>query len=63
MNYDAELKEVVYMNGSLYGTIYGDKKGRFDDGTQVHTSLVLDVEEVTNGEIYQTRNSRYLVRD
>lgn len=29
-----------YYRGMLLGTIYGDQKGRFFDGTSVHTSVV-----------------------
>jgi hypothetical protein len=62
MNYDAELKQFSYFEPCGYGTIYGDKKGRFTDGEPIRTSTVLGKEEYSEGFIYQTRNSRYFVR-
>jgi hypothetical protein len=53
--YDAELHGYAAWDGRLLGRIYGDKKGRFADGTLVTTSLV--VEQV--GDIVTTKNSTY----
>ena len=41
----------------VYGTIYNDLKGRFKDGTKIHTSTVLKANFV-EGTI-ETRNSVY----
>jgi hypothetical protein len=56
--YDAILKNARWTGKSISGFIYGDRKGRFRDGTFVHTS------SVSHGyglEIYHTRNSVYKV--
>lgn len=42
---------------SLVGFIYSDKKGRFEDGTEVTTSTVVDIV----GSLAYTRNSVYLL--
>ena len=41
----------------VVGTVYNDIKGRFPDGTLIHTSMVLQADFV-NGVI-ETRNSVY----
>lgn len=59
MNYDAELRDWAYTEnmgiGQYHGYIYGDKKGRFEDGTYVHTSKVIEL----SGDIVQTQYSKY----
>lgn len=55
-----ELREARWSPYSdiLHGKIYGDSKGRFADGTDIVTSLVL----IHLGEdTFQTRNSIYRV--
>lgn len=44
----------------FFGSIYGDKKGRFYDGTSIHTSGSFDSEAV-EGDVITTRNNRYLL--
>lgn len=41
----------------VYGDVYNDIKGRFEDGDHIHTSKVLNADFV-NGVI-ETRNSVY----
>lgn len=55
--FDATLKGFQYHGGInvMAGYIYGDKKGRFADGTFVFTSTITDQGE----DFVQTRNSRY----
>lgn len=57
--HDAELRDwsVTNLGGRLiaFGRIYGDRKGRFADGTEIRTSLVQSV----TGDILQTRNTTY----
>lgn len=44
-----------------YGTIIGDKKGRFEDGTSIHTSRVIEIKQIQpNVHLLITRNSKYL---
>ena len=44
----------------IYGTIYNDIKGRFPDGTYIHTSQVLKINFVTG--VVETKNSVYHLR-
>lgn len=61
--YDAELhnwrRESFGEHFVYVGTIFNDKKGRFDDGLIVRTSY----EVKTDGDILQTRNTRYKLAD
>jgi hypothetical protein len=44
------------------GRIFEDRGGRFDDGSVIRTSLVLDAHLVSEGEwVIRTRNSLYHV--
>jgi len=46
----------------LWGTLYGDSKGRWKDGTRIHTSdIMTPKEEWKEGVVIQTRNSTYLL--
>jgi hypothetical protein len=56
--YDAVIRNAVWVGKSSYGKVYGDKKGRFKDGTPITTSTV---SHGYNLEIYHTRNSVYKV--
>lgn len=47
-----------YPEGEIYwGSIYGDNKGRFLDGTFIHTSLVTS----RAGDLIHTLNSTYIL--
>jgi hypothetical protein len=63
LEYDAVLKNARWdfddmRSPNLVGAIYDDTRGRFDDGTVVHTSTVM---QQLDGRIFQTRNTKYLV--
>lgn len=46
----------------IVGKIYGDKKGRFLDGTVIHTSRIQDIEVDKDGQKFvKTLNSVYLL--
>lgn len=48
----------------LAGRITKDRKGRFQDGAYIATSLVMSpVDKIADGNIVQTLNSRYLLAD
>lgn len=56
--FDAVLKNAGPMWGKqVNGDIYGDRKRRFADGTNVTTSTILSID----GDIIKTRNSTYKV--
>lgn len=59
VQHDAELRNWAEWNGRYAGNIYGDRKGRFTDGTYVHTSPAVSVE----GDILTTRNTVYKLVD
>jgi hypothetical protein len=66
LRFDAVLKEwwiVAFLDGfAVVGQIYGDTKRRFPDGRWIMTSRVLTSRpKVANGNVIQTRNSRYLL--
>jgi hypothetical protein len=42
----------------IWGVIYGDTKGRWEDGTQFHTSGIRN-RACKQGDIIKTRNSTY----
>lgn len=52
-----KLKDASHHNNSLRGAIYGDTRGRFNDGEYVITSRIISHE----GNIYKTLNSTYEV--
>lgn len=63
---DGELRNVVKYPSTrdpsafvLYGDIYGDRKGRFADGTNIHTSLIVKID----GDVALTLNSAYRLID
>jgi hypothetical protein len=44
----------------LYGNVFYDRKGRFEDGTFIKTSTIIgDTEDRIEGDIIKTRNSTY----
>lgn len=48
----------------VWGRIFGDTKGRFPDGTFIHTSVVTALYEgatLVEGQIIETLNSAYLL--
>ncbi len=47
-------KEVIF-----WGDIYGDKLGRFPDGSHIHTSGVVLKGKPKEGDIIETRNNKY----
>lgn len=53
--YEHDLHLGEHADGLVRGYIFGDRKGRFDDGTFIRTSHVQRVE----GQIVHTRNSVY----
>lgn len=66
LNHTAELRNWSrdeYSDSYIYlGDIYGDKKGRWRDGTHIHTSKVVKQEEDEFGNILVTTlNSTYFL--
>lgn len=63
--HDAELYEAAFVpslfsaGDRLCGRIYGDRKGRFIDGTKVLTTAV---KTRFPGDIFRTRNTTYKVK-
>jgi len=49
----------------IVGHIYGDTKGRFPDGTYIHTSPIISkhfpAEELKRGSVVATTYSKYLL--
>jgi len=43
----------------VWGFIYGDVKQRWCDGTYIHTSAVINTEDIKEGGIIRTLNSVY----
>lgn len=56
------LLDEWHFDGSsrLIGRLYGDTKGRFQDGTEVKTSTVT-AGIAQKGQVIETRNSRYML--
>lgn len=44
----------------IFGRIFDDSEGRFNDGDYIYTSDFKD-RELKEGDVVQTRNSRYLL--
>lgn len=61
--YDAEVRLYrdyeINVGAPIYGYIYKDSRGRFDDGTQIHTSVVISYDPETR--IAETRNTKYKI--
>lgn len=57
MKYDAVIKNYVRKGDVIWGYIYDDSKGRFADGTFIHTSKIVSID----GDILKTRNSVYIL--
>lgn len=47
--------------GVVWGLIYGDSKGRFADGSFIHTSSLKPTGKLEEGATITTRNSSYLL--
>jgi hypothetical protein len=46
--------------GHAYGEIFDDENGRFEDGTDVRTSTIMNPKEIyKEGDEIKTRNSLY----
>lgn len=56
--YDAEIRDAVILGDRIHGTIYGDRKKRFEDGTFIHTSVI----QSHHDDIYVTMNTVYKVK-
>jgi hypothetical protein len=67
MKHDAVIKvqkgTVPLVGTVLWGTMYGDQKGRFVDGTVLHTSRIREVSADSEGVYVATMNSVYKVED
>lgn len=53
-----------YGRSVVWGDIYGDTKGRFPEGTWIHTSRIVEPQDLTTlkeGMIVETLNSKYLL--
>lgn len=62
MEYDAEISDWVNGGGVILGVIHGDKKGRFKDGTHIHTSTIEPYDQfLCEGAVITTKNSKYLL--
>ena len=62
--YDAVLEDwqvVRFTTSQLWGKIYGDEAGRFKDGDEVTTSSLKTTGPYVEGNIVETRNTRYLL--
>ena len=56
------IEEWVLWNGKIWGNIFDDKKGRFEDGIHIHTSsIVPEGQKCKEGAVITTRNSAYLL--
>lgn len=54
--------EYSQANNVYWGRIFNDAKHRFRDGTYIHTSSVVKVEEISDAFIVYTLNSIYFLR-
>jgi len=45
----------------FWGKVYGDTKGRFEDGVVIHTSHAKKYKDAVEGDIIKTVNSNYLL--
>lgn len=62
--WDGEIRNAYFLGQAvnLYGDMYNDKKGRFKDGEDIHTSHVKEVwfdDASRTSGIAKTRNSVY----
>lgn len=60
-NVTARLEGWWFDGVVMYGSIYGDTRGRWNDGHPIHTSYVTSDGPYAEGEVIQTKNSRYLL--
>lgn len=67
-DFDAMLDNWIVVHWPDYdayvvaGTVECDTRGRFVDGRMIHTSMVLtDLEDIKEGAIIRTLNTRYLL--
>jgi hypothetical protein len=64
---DKEMKPTARLEGwikdpvfnIIWGYIYGDTKGRFTDGTHIHTSDLMTSGPFFKGKVVRTLNSFY----
>jgi hypothetical protein len=65
LEFDAELEGWIYdpKHKCIWGYVYRDTKGRFVDGTWIHTSSIPNPNpnNYEEGVVVQTRNTRYLL--
>lgn len=54
-------KGVGMYNSCYWGNLYGDSKGRWDDGTRIHTSLVKEKKDCGDHYLLFTLNSVYIL--
>ena len=57
---DGHIPLANLVGGRLEGKIYGDKRGRFEDGDDIITSTVVDLKWTRQGILVKTKNSLYL---
>ena len=69
--YDAVLQDWIILPLPAYlgthllvGIVTNDRKNRFADGRCIHTSaIVTPLEEIVEGAVAETLNTRYLLRE
>lgn len=57
---DGHIPLANLVGGRLEGKIYGDKRGRFEDGCDIITSTVVELKWSRQGIVAKTKNSLYL---
>ena len=57
---DGHLPLAKLVEGRLVGKIYGDKRGRFEDGCDIITSTVVEFKWTRQGILVKTKNSLYM---
>ena len=57
---DGHIPLANLVAGRLEGKIYGDKRGRFEDGCDIITSTVVELKWSRQGIVAKTKNSLYL---
>ncbi len=57
----AKLENWTWKSGDqiVWGHVYGDTQGRFDDGVRIHTSQIVDM-DIEGGHV-RTLNSLYIL--
>lgn len=54
------IQQITKREFIIWGNVEGDKNNRFEDGMTIHTSGIKN-RKVSEGDIVQTRNSKYLL--